>query len=185
MSPVINLLIFGGLAAAMLLTSILAVTTKSLMRAATYLFLTLLCTAGLYLYLNYHFLAAVQVSVYAGGVVVLFVFAIFLTTPKNLKLKNHDLKRYITGGLISLIGIAVVAFAIFKSKFIYMANPSAEGDVEMSMKEIGTALMGTDKYQYLLAFEMLAILLLASIIGGLMIARKGKKKDEGDSLKEL
>ncbi len=181
MSPIINLLIFGGLAAAMLLMSVLAVTTKSLMRAATYLFLTLLCTAGLYLMMNYHFLAAVQTSVYAGGVVVLFVFAIFITTPKDHKLKVSELKRYLVGGLISLIGIAVVAFAIFKSKFIYMANPSAEGDVEMSMKEIGTALMGTDKYQYLLAFEMLSILLLAAIIGGIMVARKDKKSDKKEN----
>ena len=178
MSPIVNLLIFGGLCAAMLVLSILAITTKSLMRAATYLFLTLICTAGLYLFLNYHFLAAIQVSVYAGGVVVLFVFAIFLTAQKDKKIDNHDVKRYIYGGIASIVGIGLVAFSILKSQFLYSENLVVEGDVEVSMNTIGEALMGTGKYQYLLAFEMLSILLLAAIIGGIVIARKEKKKGE-------
>ena len=52
MSPIINLLIFGGLAVAMLIMSVMAITTKSLLRSATYLLLTLICTAGFYLFLN-------------------------------------------------------------------------------------------------------------------------------------
>ena len=135
MSPIINLLIFGGLAVAMLIMSVMAITTKSLLRSATYLLLTLICTAGFYLFLNYHFLAAVQVSVYAGGVIVLFVFAIFLTTKKD-------------------------------------------EDAQLSMADIGTALMGTGKYQFLLPFEMLSLLLLAAIVGGILIARKDKKHGE-------
>ncbi len=178
MNPLINLIVFAGLASAMLLMSILAITTKSLLRSATYLLLILVCTAGLYLFLNYHFLAAVQVSVYAGGVVVLFVFAIFLTTKKDEVLIKHEYRRYVYGAFVALIGIGVVAFTIFKTKFIYAANPSAEGDAELSMSDIGTALMGTEKYQYLLPFEALSLLLLAAIIGGILIARKDKKKNE-------
>ena len=147
MSPIINLLIFGGLAVAMLIMSVMAITTKSLLRSATYLLLTLICTAGFYLFLNYHFLAAVQVSVYAGGVVVLFVFAIFLTTKKDEVLVKHEYRRYVYGALIALVGIGLVAYTILKTKFIYAANPSMEGDTQLSMADIGTALMGTGKYQ--------------------------------------
>lgn len=172
MDPLINLILFMGLGAAILILSVLAVTAKSLLRSATYLLLVLICTAGLYLFLNYHFLAAVQLSVYAGGVLILFIFAIFLTSNKGDVLTKHQTKKYIMGGLVAIGGISVVAFAFLKHRFVYGDNPTIEGDREMSMKLIGETLMGTDKYQYLLPFEVISLLLLACIIGGILIARK-------------
>ena len=172
MDPIINLILFICLGVAILALSILAVTAKSLLRSATYLLLVLICTAGLYLFLNYHFLAAVQISVYAGGVLVLFIFAIFLTSNKGDVLERHQAKKYIMGGLAALGGIAVVAFALLKHQFVYSNNPTIEGDQEINMKIIGEALIGTEKYQYLLPFEALSLLLLACIIGGILIARK-------------
>ncbi|GHT62809.1 NADH dehydrogenase subunit J [Bacteroidia bacterium] len=156
----------------MLALSIMAITTKSLLRSATYLLMVLLCTAGFYLLLNYHFLAAVQVSVYAGGVVILFIFAIFLTTSKGEVLLKHQTRRYILGLLGIVAGIGLTAFVLFKHQFLYESNTSMVGDKEVSMSLIGQTLMGTDKYQYLLPFEVLSVLLLACIIGGILIARK-------------
>jgi NADH-quinone oxidoreductase subunit J len=150
---------------------VLAVSAKSLLRSATYLLLVLICTAGFYLFLNYHFLAAVQISVYAGGVLILFIFAIFLTSNKGDVLKKHQSKKYVMGALAALGGIAVTAFALLKHQFVY-ANDSVAGDREIDMQAIGHALMGTEKYQYLLPFEVLSLLLLACIIGGILIARK-------------
>jgi len=172
MDPIINLILFFCLGIAMLLLSVLAITTKSLLRAAIYLLLVLVCTAGLYLFLNFHFLAAVQISVYAGGVVVLFVFAIFLTTNKGDAMKTHTFDRYIYGALAVVLGIGVTAFALLKHQFLYVSNAAIAGDREIDMKVIGQALLGTDKHQYLLPFEVLSILLLACIIGGILIARK-------------
>jgi NADH-quinone oxidoreductase subunit J len=171
MHPTINLIIFSILAVAMLSLSILAVTARSLLRAATYLFLVLLCTAGFYLFLNYHFLAAVQVSVYAGGVVVLFIFAIFLTTNKGEVLLRHQIRRYVLGFLGVAAGVGLTAFVLFKHRFLY-SGAGIAGDEEISMSLIGQTLMGTGKYQYLLPFEVLSVLLLACIIGGILIARK-------------
>jgi NADH-quinone oxidoreductase subunit J len=144
------------------------------LRSATYLLLVLVCTAGLYLFLNYHFLAAVQISVYAGGVLILFIFAIFLTTNKGDVLQKHQTRKYLYGALTFLTGIAVTAFALLKHKFLYPSGEATAvvGDEEISMKVIGQTLMGTEKYQYLLPFEVLSILLLACIIGGILIARK-------------
>ena len=156
----------------MLIISVLAITTKSLLRAAVYLLLVLICTAGLYLFLNFHFLAAVQLSVYAGGVVILFVFAIFLTTNKGEALRNYPFKRYLYGALAVVAGIGVTAFALVKHKFLYASGTGVSGDQEIDMKVIGETLLGTGKHQYLLAFEVLSILLLACIIGGILIARK-------------
>jgi NADH-quinone oxidoreductase subunit J len=172
MDPVINLILFICLGVASIALSVLAVSAKSLLRAATYLLLVLICTAGFYLFLNYHFLAAVQISVYAGGVVILFIFAIFLTSNKGDVLQKHQTRKYVMGALAALGGIGVTAFALLKHQFIYGGNVSMEGDQEINMQVIGHALMGTEKYQYLLPFEVVSLLLLACIIGGILIARK-------------
>lgn len=172
MDPIINLIIFSCLGVAMLALSIMTVTSRSLLRSATYLLLVLLCTAGFYLFLNYHFLAAVQVSVYAGGVVILFIFAIFLTTSKGEVLFKHQTRRYVFGFLGVVAGIGLTAFVLFKHRFLYESNTGMVGEQEISMSLIGQTLMGTGKYQYLLPFEVLSVLLLACIIGGILIARK-------------
>jgi NADH-quinone oxidoreductase subunit J len=172
MDPIVNLIIFIILGATGLALSILAVTSKSILRAAIYLLLVLICTAGFYLFLNYHFLAAVQISVYAGAVVILFIFAIFLTGGKDYALQKHRISQYIFGALTALAGIAITAFAVLKHQFVYGSNATIEGDQEINLKIIGEALMGTEKYQYLLPFEVVSVLLLACIIGGILIARK-------------
>ena len=172
MDPIINLILFFCLGIAILLLSVLAITTRSLLRAAIYLLLVLIGTAGLYLFLNYHFLAAIQLSVYAGGVVILFVFAIFLTTSKGESLSSHPFRRYIYGALAIVVGIGVTGFAWVKHQFLYSPEAGGAGDLEINMKLIGQTLLGTEKHQYLLPFEVLSILLLACIIGGILIARK-------------
>jgi NADH-quinone oxidoreductase subunit J len=161
--------------------SVLAITTKSLLRSATYLLIVLICTAGLYVFLNYDFLAAAQISIYAGGVLVLIVFAIYLTNWKLKKWQKQQLKKIVFATLIFVGGFAFVAFIILKHN-IYESNAGsvhamAETVVTptsgaKSMAEIGKALTGTGKYEYLLPFEILSILLFISIIGGIIIARK-------------
>ena len=172
MDPIINLIIFFCLGIAMLLLSVMSITTRSLLRSAIYLLLVLIGTAGLYLFLNYHFLAAIQLSVYAGGVVILFVFAIFLTTSKGETLLDHSFKRYIYGALTVIAGVGITVFAWMKHRFLYSPDAAISGDQEINMKIIGQTLLGTEKHQYLLPFEILSVLLLACIIGGILIARK-------------
>jgi NADH-quinone oxidoreductase subunit J len=168
----VNLIIFILLGVFIITSSILAVTAKRMMRAATFLLFVLVGTAGLYLFLNYHFLAAVQLAVYAGGVLVLFIFAILLTSDRGDKTEPEDKKRVFAGIFTVLAGLCVTLFIIFKHKFLFPENAIITGDEQLSMNEIGHALMGTEKYQYLLPFEALSILLLACIIGGILIARK-------------
>ena len=169
-----NLIIFYLLAAFIVASAILAVASKRIMRAATCLLFVLVGTAGLYLLLNYHFLAAVQLSVYAGGILVLFLFAIFLTNPKGDAAEPHDRRRVLMGIVASLCGAAVAGFIILKQFCSYPVPDAAVGDHELNMKVIGNALMGTGKFQYLLPFEALSVLLLACIIGGILIARRTK-----------
>ena len=166
-------IIFYILAATIIVSAIMAITSKRILWAVTFLLFTLIATAGLYLLLNYHFLAAVQLSVYAGGILILFIFAILLTSRKDNRAEPDDKKTVAMGVMAAFSGLAVTAIIVGKHVFRYFdANQGVIEEQEINMKIIGHALMGTGKYQYLLPFEVLSVLLLACIIGGLLIARK-------------
>ena len=74
-----NQIMFAVFAIAIIVFSVLAVTSRRILRAAVSLLFVLIATAGLYFLLNYQFLAAVQLTLYAGGIVVLIIFSILLT----------------------------------------------------------------------------------------------------------
>lgn len=167
-----NLIVFYTLAAMIVISSILAVTSRRMLRAATFLLIVLLCTAGLYFLLNYHFLAVVQLSVYAGGILILFIFAILLTSSRGDKTEPHDRRRVVSGLVTAAAGIAITTWATLKHQFLYGDNATIVGDTQIDMKEIGHALLGTEKYEYLLSFETLSVLLLTCAVGGIIIARK-------------
>ena len=164
-----DLIVFLVLAVFMSVCSILAVTTKRILRAATYLLFVLFGTAGIYFQLNYSFLGAVQLLIYAGGITILYVFSILLTSSQGNdhveKLKNS---KMLAGLLTSLAGLGICLFIILKNKFALSRFEHGELDV----KTIGLTLMGADKYQYILPFEAISLLLLACIVGGILIARK-------------
>lgn len=165
----VSQVIFGILAVVIVVFSIMTVTTRRILRSATFLLFVLLATAGIYFLLDYHFLAAVQITVYAGGILVLFVFSIFLTSHAGDKLPNPSLKKIAAGLFAAVIGCVLCLFIILKNG-IKMREVVSGGEIDMHA--IGYALMGTGKYQYLLPFEAISILLLACIIGGILIARK-------------
>jgi len=170
METTISQVIFYALSVIMVVTAMFAVTVKKMLRAATCLLIVLIGTAGLYILLNYHFLATVQLSVYAGGILILFIFAILLTRPQGDNAESNSKSKILAGASAAILGAVVAGCIILKNRFLY--NNDVIGDNEISMMNIGTSLMGTEKYQYLLAFEMLSILLLVCIIGGVVIARK-------------
>lgn len=172
MEGIAQIVIFYILAVAIVVCSIMAVTSRRIFRAAVYLLVVLLCTAGLYLLLNYHFLAVVQLSVYAGGILILFIFAILLTSAKGDRTEPHDKRRVVSGVLTALAGLGITSWATVKHQFLYGNNPTVLGDHETNMKVVGETLMGTGKYEYLLSFEALSILLLICAVGGILIARK-------------
>lgn len=168
MEQVANQVIFYLLSAAIIIFSVLTVTTRRILRAATFLLFVLFATAGLYFQLDYHFLGAVQLAVYAGGIVVLFVFSILLTSGPGEKSEQLTGKKRIMGLVAALSGAAVCLYALFTQVF----PVSRLQELNLDMKTVGHTLMGMEKYQYVLPFEALSVLLLACIIGGIMIARK-------------
>lgn len=167
----ISTIIFYLLAAAVAVLSVLTVTTKSIIRAATYLLFVLFGTAGFYFLMGYTFLGSVQVMVYAGGVVVLYVFSILLTSGAQDALSKLS-KTKIAAAIVScLAGIGVVLGILLTHGFA--KNILAErSETLISVKTIGQSLLSSGHNGYLLPFEAVSILLLACIVGGLIIARK-------------
>jgi NADH-quinone oxidoreductase subunit J len=167
-----NFIMFCILAAVILGSAVLCVTTKRIMRAATFMLFVLFGVAGLYFLLDYTYLGAAQISVYAGGVTMIYVFAIQLVSKRTLQGMVERIKcsRAVGAALLSVMGLAVVAFVFFKNEFICRAAEVTGGEVPMST--IGEALVGSEKYQYVLPFEFISIFLLACIIGALVVSRK-------------
>ncbi len=162
---------FIVLAVVITLSSVLTVVTRSIMRAATYLFFTLLGTAGLYFLMGYTFLGAVQVMVYAGGIIVLYVFAILLTRGTKDSLSENTKSKIILSAVLSLVGFGLAAYLIFIQQFKAEVL-AAPNESVLTMQQIGTNMLSTDQGGYLLPFEAVSVLLLACIVAGLMIARK-------------
>ncbi|MBP7358549.1 NADH-quinone oxidoreductase subunit J family protein [Xylanibacter oryzae] len=169
-----NMVMFIILAVVILGSAVMCVTTKRIMRAATFLLFVLFGVAGLYFLLDYTFLGVAQISVYAGGITMIYIFAIQLVSKRTLQGLIERLKGgHVIGGIIATLAcLATVLVVLLKNKFIYMATQQA--DVEVPMRTIGHALMGSDKYQYVLPFEFISVFLLACIIGGIVISRKEK-----------
>ncbi|HIX45194.1 MAG TPA: NADH-quinone oxidoreductase subunit J [Candidatus Barnesiella excrementipullorum] len=160
--------IFYLLAIVIVICSVLTVTTRRILRAATYLLFVLFATAGIYFMLDYTFLGAVQLAVYAGGILVLFVFSILLTSHPGENTPQASATKRILGLILAIAGAAVCTYALVTYPFETIPLTGGELDV----KAIGHALIGMEKFQYLLPFEAISVLLLACIIGGIMIARK-------------
>ena len=154
-------------------SALMCVMTTRIMRAATFMLFVLFGVAGIYFLLDYTYLGAAQISVYAGGVTMIYIFAIQLVSKRTLQGLEERVRssRMIVGGLAAFAGLVVVSLILLKTGFYSheIAN------VEMPMKEIGMALVGSGKYQYVLPFEFISVFLLACIIGGLVVARKEEK----------
>lgn len=165
-------IMFAILAVVILGGAVLSVTTNHIMRAATFLLFVLFGVAGVYFLLDYTFLGAAQISVYAGGVTMIYIFAIQLVSKRSLQglYERTQVRRIVVGILSSLAGLAVVLFIVLKHKFLSVALSGKE----IPMEDIGTALVGAGREQYVLPFEFISVFLLACIIGGIVISRKDK-----------
>lgn len=170
-----SLIIYAILALSMVGFGIMAVVTRKILRAATYLLFTLFATAGVYFMLDYEFLGAVQIAVYAGGIVVLFVFSILLTThPGDNSERLHSRRRAM--GLVAavaMLGVTAYALvsrcALLTTTLPHMQNPDMH---HIGGQLVGSATGGATSGMYLLPFEAISVLLLACIIGGVVVARK-------------
>lgn len=172
-----NIIVFVILALVIIAAAIASVLTERIMRAATALLFVLFGIAGIYFLLDYTFLGAAQLSIYAGGITMIYIFAIQLVSKRRLQgyREKVNLKRGVLAALVCFVGLLTVVGTQLKTAIYdrFIAMP----DTEVSMDQIGQALVGSEKYQYVLPFEFISLFLLACIIGGLVVSRN-QKEDE-------
>ena len=168
-------ILFFLLSGMILVFSILTVTTRRILRAAVYLLFVLVSTAGLYFMLNYNFLAAVQLTVYAGGIIVLIIFSILLTSHISERAKVAGKFQGIMSALAVIAGATLTLMTILNYSFPAKSTISSPSDV----KSIGRALVSYQENGYALPFEVVSILLLAAMIGAIIVARKENSTPAG------
>ncbi|HRZ77352.1 MAG TPA: NADH-quinone oxidoreductase subunit J [Bacteroidales bacterium] len=167
-----NLTMFWLLSGVILVFSLLTIFSKRILRAAVSLLFVLVATAGFYFMLGYEFMAGVQVTLYAGGIVVLIIFSILLTSHVTHKFDKPLLANLLLGGGIAVLGSATAIYTILNHTFV----PSTEPAITPDMHTIGHALLSVDRNGYVLPFEVISVLLLAAMIAGIIIARKETKQ---------
>jgi len=160
-------IIFYILAAFILGTAILSVTTTKIFRSAIWLLFSLIGIAGLYFWLEVEFIAAVQIIVYVGGIVVLIIFSIFLTQQSGKEMLKPPVMRSIASMLAVLFGFALTYFLIYKNDF-----KAGDKSFGWSVSKIGNQMLATGENGYALPFEVVSILLLAAMVGCIVIAIK-------------
>jgi len=170
--PTLTQVIFYGAAGLAVLSALLVVLMKDAVRSALFLVVTFFCLAVIYVLLNAQFIAAVQVIVYAGAIMVLFLFVIMLMNAGSTgeTVINKPVRR-VVGAVVALLllgQLLAVAFAAatagaVKGKFTQELIARA-GHSEA----IGTALFT----KYLFPFEAISVLLLMAIIGAVVLAKK-------------
>jgi NADH-quinone oxidoreductase subunit J len=155
--------------------SILTVTSRKILRAAVYLLFVLVSTSGLYFMLNFQFLAAVQLTLYAGGIVVLIIFSILLTSHISQSFEPSGWKKNIFSAIAALTGAILSVITILDYQF----SATSEAAQEVNMKLIGKSLLSVDYNGYVLPFEVISILLLAAMVAAIVVAKKGAPKTAG------
>ena len=155
---------FWGLALVLLASSLAVVLSRNLFHSVLYLALALVGTAGVFLLLQSEFLAAVQILLYAGGVITIVVFAIVVTERLVGERLAQTNRGIISGGLVSLIILIAILFFVTRAKLPRAAPPLARDLTETIGRDLLT--------RFLLPFELLAVLFLAALLGALYFARK-------------
>jgi NADH-quinone oxidoreductase subunit J len=166
LSEIIYHVIFYGLVLLVVNSAFIVAFSRNITHSAFALLLTFFGVAGLYVFLAADFLAALQLLIYVGGILVLILFALMLTQKiSDVKMTNPVTNPWL-GGLIALSVLAVLIWVIVKTPWETVPlqdNPTT--------KQIGDSLMG----QYLLPFEAVSVVLLVALIGAAYLARKGKE----------
>ena len=158
------------LGALTLVSGLLAVTTRQIFRAAIFLLFSLVGIAGLFFWMQYDFIAAVQIVVYVGGITVLIIFSIFLTQQAGDLLPKQKMGRQVFSMLAVFCAFALTMLQLYQHNF----NKTEEQSIESSVSNIGNQMLGVGDNGFALPFEVVSILLLAALIGCIVIALRSK-----------
>ena len=165
----LELIFFIGFSALALFSAIMMITRRNPIASALYLILNFLSVSGIYLLLKAQFIAIIQVLVYMGAIMVLFLFVIMLLNLRDeSKLEEKVSYKKLTAVLLSIFLFLLLGFTVFfgfQGKFPAM-SPDAE--------KIGTAeFLGRELFlKYAMPVEIAGLLLLAAVVGAVVLAKK-------------
>ncbi len=162
-------LIFLYLAAVIIVLSVLIVTRRNPVHSVLFMLLLFFHIAGLYLTLNAEFLAAIQMIVYAGAILVLFLFVVLLL---NLK-EELTVGRYIGSWPLGLSAALALLLMVLLSLRSFIAGPEGRFSAEAIRAETNAKILGRVLFtEYLYPFEIVSVVLLVAIIGAIVLAKK-------------
>ncbi len=165
-------LYFGGMTVA---GAIVAVAAPNLVYSALALLVTFIHIAGIYILMNAEFIAAVQIIVYAGAILVLYLFVLMLFNPRQEKLYMH--KQYKVGVFLGAVVLFLMLFAGFRTEILSLGGSYTPDLVEElgHTRAIGNALF-TD---FIFPFEMASLILLVAMFGAIILAGSGRRRRKG------
>jgi NADH-quinone oxidoreductase subunit J len=165
--------IFAAIAVA---SAILVITRQNVVHSAAFLGATLFAVAGIFLTLRAEFLAGVQVIVYVGGILVLFVFVIMLISVERSVFERQYNRQWMIALVTSVLLIAELGYVVYRGRdsFVLPAAVPPAGTLPGNSERVGMALYTT----YLLPFEIASILLLVAIVGAVVLSKKRTQAEE-------
>lgn len=167
--------IFYILAVIMIVFAIASVSSRKMLRSVIYLLFVLCAIAGLYFLIDYNFLAAIQLTVYAGGIIVLIIFSVLLVHHIEMQLEMAKTSKQVLTALACIIGLGVFLMTIYSYDFQVVEN-----SVTTTTSDIGLKLLSYGAGGFILPFEVVSVLLLAAMIGAIIIAKGKKLTDQND-----
>lgn len=160
-------IIFYILSIIMVVFAIASVSSRKILRSVVYLLFVLCAIAGFYFLIDYNYLAAIQLTVYAGGIIVLFIFSVLLIHHIEAEIEVASLTRRLLVGFASLVGAVLTLAVIWGHPFVVAENSTKPTEV----REIGLGMLSYGDGGYILPFEAISILLLAAMIGAIIVAK--------------
>ena len=151
-----------------LLCGVLVIANRNPVTSAMFLVLTIVSMAGLFVLLRAFFLAAVQILVYAGAVMVLFLFVIMLLDLKEETRRRIKKARVATGGLAVLAVVAIILNIVWTAQLTTTLQPAT---LVGATAPLGRLLFSN----FLLPFEILSLLLLVAMVGVILLSKKDLK----------
>ncbi len=162
-------LFFGYFAVVITVLSVLVVTRRNPVHSVMWMLVLFFNLASMYLFLDAEFIAAIQVIVYAGAILVLFLFVVLLLNLREELLANRFIGSWPAGLVIALALLGGIGFAV--SSFV--PGISGRYTIDYIQKETFTKVLGQVLYtEYLFPFEIASLILLISIIGAIVLAKK-------------
>ena len=162
-------IIFYVLAFTIIFFAVASVSSRKMLRSVIYLAFVLISIAGVFFLIDYNLLAAIQLTVYAGGIIVLIIFSVLLVHHIEMRLEMASISKRIVTAVLCLIGICLFLYTIYGFEFSLTQNQDT-----ITTAEIGERLLSYGDGGFILPFEVISVLLLAAMIGAIVIA-KGKK----------